>query len=91
MAVIFHIPAPLRPYADRHGRLEIQGQFTTLDAALAALWQAYPKLRDRVVNEQGEIRKHINIFVGDESARELSTPVTDGVEISIFPAITGGS
>ncbi len=62
--------------------------------ALQALWTLHPGLRDRVVTEQGEIRSHINIFVGDESirfARGLATPLPEESEISILPAISGGN
>ena len=52
-----------------------------------------PAIRDRVLTEQGEIREHVNVFVGNAAARStggLATPVADGVEISIIPAISGG-
>ncbi len=50
-------------------------------------------VRDRVVTEQGQVRPHVNVFVGDESIRftgGLSTPLSDGAEISIVPAVSGG-
>ena len=65
----------------------------TLRDALEALWARYPGLRDRIVTEQGEIRQHINVFVGDENtrfARGLSTKIVVDAEISIVPAISGG-
>ena len=61
--------------------------------ALALLWQDHPGLRDRVVDEQGEVRQHINIFVDGESIRfseGLRTPVSDRAEILIVPAVSGG-
>ena len=61
---------------------------------MSALWTLYPGVRDRVVNEQGQVRQHINIFVGNENIRYtggLATPVVDGCEISIVPAVSGGS
>jgi molybdopterin converting factor small subunit len=60
---------------------------------LQALWAACPGIRDRVVTEQGLIREHINVFVGKEDVRYtggLATPISDGVEISIVPAVSGG-
>lgn len=48
---------------------------------------------DRVLTEQGEVRPHVNVFVGEESIRYtggLATPLTDGAEIAIVPAVSGG-
>lgn len=66
---------------------------TTLVDALSALWTRYPGVRDRIANEQGQLRQHINIFIGNEDVRYtggLASPVTDGSEISIVPAVSGG-
>lgn len=89
----FHIPAALREFAG--GRSTVQIDFTgrTLLDALTTLWTAYPGLRDRVVNEQGQIRQHINLFVGNEDVRYtggLTTPVDGKAAISIVPAVSGG-
>ena len=58
-------------------------------------WQARNQgIRDRVVNEQGNVREHINIFVGDENIRftsGLATPLRGGSEITIVPAVSGGA
>jgi molybdopterin converting factor small subunit len=64
-----------------------------LREALEALWRAHPGLRDRVLTEQGAIREHIGVFVGNENCRytgDLATPVAEGAEISILPAVSGG-
>ena len=61
--------------------------------ALSALWMLYPGVRDRIATEQGQIREHVNIFVGDEDIRYsggLMTSVAAGSQISIVPAISGG-
>jgi molybdopterin converting factor small subunit len=61
--------------------------------ALSALWTLYPGVRDRVATEQGQIREHIDVFVGMESIRYtggLTTPIRPGAEISIVPAVSGG-
>jgi molybdopterin converting factor small subunit len=66
----------------------------TLKDALEALWAVCPGLRDRVVTEQGELREHVNVFVGSENARYmggLATPLGDDPEISIFHAVSGGT
>ena len=94
MATIFHIPGPLRAYTDGHRQVEIDAAHGTLRDVLQALWSRYPGLRDRLANEQGEIREHINIFIGNEDVRYLeglATPIAAGAEITIVPAISGGT
>ena len=93
MAVIFHIPSPLREFTVAQSYVQIAIEPTTLADALSALWTLYPGLRDRVVTEQGEIREHINIFIGDDDFRftgGLASRISSGAEISIVPAISGG-
>jgi sulfur-carrier protein len=93
MPIAFHIPGALRDFAGGHRRVEIEQSPATLADALAALWALYPGLRDRIATEQGQVREHINIFIGDENARYtggLASPVPAGSEISILPAVSGG-
>jgi len=94
--VVFLIPTPLRPFAGGRGRIavDVAKDPPVLGDALEALWQDAPGVRDRVVTEQGQVREHVNVFVGTESSRwsgGLATPVADGAEIAIFPAISGGA
>jgi sulfur-carrier protein len=94
MPVTFHIPGALREFTAGHSRVEIEYSPTTLADALAALWTLYPGVRDRIATEQGQVRAHINIFIGNENVRYtggLASPVSAGSEISIVPAISGGS
>ena len=93
MTVSFLIPRPLRSMTGGHSRVDVETLGGTLRDALEALFAAHPAIRDRVFTEQGEIREHVNVFVGNTVARwtgGLATPVADGVEISIIPAISGG-
>jgi molybdopterin synthase sulfur carrier subunit len=93
MAVTFHIPGALREFTAGLNRVRIEGSPTTLSEALSALWTLYPGVRDRVANEQGQVREHINIFIGDENIRYtggLASPISAGSEISIVPAVSGG-
>jgi molybdopterin synthase sulfur carrier subunit len=93
MTVNVLIPLPLRTMTDGSSRLVVETTGGTLRDALEALFAAHPAIRDRVCTEQGEIREHVNVFVGDTVARwadGLATPIADGVEISIIPAISGG-
>lgn len=93
MAVTFHIPGALREFAGGQRKVQLEISPTSLGDALAALWTLYPGMRDRVANEQGQVREHINIFVGDENMRYtggLATPVGSDAEISLVPAVSGG-
>jgi sulfur-carrier protein len=93
MTVSFCIPRPLRPMTGGRGRVEVETAGGTLGGALDALFAAHPAIRDRILTERGEIRQHVNVFVGTNESRStggLATRVADGVEISIIPAISGG-
>jgi molybdopterin synthase sulfur carrier subunit len=66
---------------------------STLQDALGVLFATHPAIRDRILTERGEIREHVNVFVGKNEARStggLATSLADGMEISILPAISGG-
>jgi len=93
MAIVFYIPGPLRQQTDGRSQVDIQTAAATVAEALAGLWVKYPGLRDRVLNEQGEVRQHINIFVGEDNIRDcggFSATVRDGAAITIVPAVSGG-
>jgi sulfur-carrier protein len=93
MTVHFWIPAPLRPLTGGHSQVDVESSGGTLGDALQSLFAAHPALRDRVLTERGEIREHVNVFVGNTLARSsggMATPLADGSEISIIPAISGG-
>ena len=94
MPLTFHIPGPLRAFTGNRAQVQLPDAApATLREALQLLWRAYPGLRDRVLTEEGQIREHINIFVGNEAVRYLeglATPIADSAEIFIIPAISGG-
>jgi molybdopterin synthase sulfur carrier subunit len=93
MPVTFHIPGALREFTAGCSKVEIDRTPATLADALSALWTLYPGVRDRIATEQGHVREHINIFIGDENVRYtggLASPVSAGSEISIVPAVSGG-
>ncbi|HKW61000.1 MAG TPA: ubiquitin-like small modifier protein 1 [Candidatus Acidoferrum sp.] len=93
MPVTFHIPGPLREFTAGRSAITIEQSPATLAEALSALWELYPGLRDRITTEQGQMREHVNIFIGDEDVRYtggLTSRVSAGSEISIVPAISGG-
>ena len=93
MAIHFRVPTYLRAYADGRSEVPINTAGQTVGEALMGLWNVCPGLRDRVVTEQGGVRQHLNIFVGEENIRDcngLATAVMDGCEITILPSVSGG-
>jgi molybdopterin converting factor small subunit len=93
VAVVFHIPGYLRAFTGGSSRVELDEAPLDVRGALRSLWAIHPGVRDRVVTEQGAVRPHVNVFVGEESIRftgGLDTPVPDGAEIHIVPAVSGG-
>jgi molybdopterin converting factor small subunit len=93
MKVTFWIPGPLTSLTGGRSRVAVQTSGGTLHDALEALFATHPGIRDRILTEQWEIRQHVNVFVGKSEARSsggLATPLADGIEISIIPAISGG-
>ena len=93
MAVLVHIPAFLQPFAGGRARVVLDVAPATVSEVLAELWRVHPGVRDRVVDEQGRVRQHVNVFVGTESIRftgGVATAVPDGSSVSIVPAVSGG-
>jgi molybdopterin converting factor small subunit len=93
MPVTFRIPNYLAAFAGNSSTVKLDGSPATVRDALEALWRLHPGLRDRLVDEQGGVRQHVNIFVGDDAIRlgdGLSTPVPADAEILIVPAVSGG-
>jgi len=86
------IPTPLRPMTGGKNVVEIAGN--TVSEIIDNLGSAHPGIKERVYDEQGEVRRFINIYVNEEDIRFLTgkdTPLKDGDEVSIIPAIAGGS
>jgi molybdopterin converting factor small subunit len=92
-ALRFVIPGPLRPFADGRGAIAVDAPAGTVADALEALAAVAPGVCDRVLTEQGDVRPHINLFVGGDNIRDvggLAARVPDGAEITILPAVSGG-
>lgn len=93
MPISVVVPRALTPYTRGAGTLVVEEPCATVGDALAAIAARLPALTDRVLTEQGEIRRHVNVFVGDESVRfldGLGTRVEAGTIITIVPAVSGG-
>jgi len=85
------IPTPLRKLTNE---LEVvQASGANVGEILANLEKAFPGLKERICDEQGNVRRFVNVFINDEDIRfldEQATVVKDSDEISIVPAIAGG-
>ena len=87
------LPLALRPYSQGSAVVVLHAPCATLGDALGALAAQWPGVRDRVMDERGELRPHVNVFVGEESVRVLgglAAPVPEGAVITIVPAGSGG-
>ncbi len=82
------IPSPLRSYTG--GREHVQARGATLAELLADLDRDFPGIRFRMIDEQGRIRVHIRLFVNAELARDLSRALTEGDDVQILCALSGG-
>ncbi|HTU16422.1 MAG TPA: ubiquitin-like small modifier protein 1 [Gemmataceae bacterium] len=90
MAVTIHIPTPMRQHAD--GQASVQVAATNVQTALAALGEKHPALTQRIF-DNGQVRRFVNIYLNNEDIRyldSLATPVKDGDELAIIPAVAGG-
>ncbi|PYP79185.1 MAG: molybdopterin synthase sulfur carrier subunit [Gemmatimonadetes bacterium] len=93
MGLSIILPRALLPYAHGLGTVQIAEPCATVRDALAATAARLPAVIDRVLTEQGVLRRHVNVFVGDESIAfldGLDTRVDDGTTITIVPAVSGG-
>ena len=82
------IPTPLRSYTGEQKVVDATG--ATLGAVLDDLDRQFPGLRFRVVDEQGRLRKHVNIWLDGERVRDLTTPLDGVAEVVIMQALSGG-
>jgi sulfur-carrier protein len=91
MATNVRIPTPLRKLTNEQEIVQAEG--ANVQQILESLETNYPGLKERICDGDGSVRRFVNIFVNDEDIRfleEQATPVKDGDEISIVPAIAGG-
>ena len=82
------IPTPLRSYTNQAAWVEAEG--ATIDDVLHDLDRRYRGLRFRVVDEQGRLRPHMKVFLGDEAVRDLNLPVAGVQELTLMQALSGG-
>jgi sulfur-carrier protein len=91
VAVEVRLPTVLRRYAGGAAVVTVDG--ATIGEVLGKLVAEYPDMTGQVIQEDGSLHKFVNIYVNDDDVRYLKgvdTPVPDGAEISILPAVAGG-
>jgi molybdopterin synthase sulfur carrier subunit len=97
-AVHLRVPTALRPYAGGQSGLDVDmaaiGDPPTVGALLDHLATTHPDLERRVRDEQGRLRRHVNVFLGAANVRDLDeqgTRLVAGAELAVIPAVSGGT
>ena len=91
MSATVRIPTILRTFTSGAGEVSAEG--ATLRDVLDNLDTSFPGIRDRILDEQGVLRRFVNVYVGDDDVRfigGLDAEIADGARISIIPAVAGG-
>lgn len=91
MSVSVKIPTPLRKVTS--GEANVSGEGANVRELIEDLERQFPGMRDRLCDEDGSLRRFVNVFVGDEDIRflqGLETTLEAGAEVSIVPAVAGG-
>jgi sulfur-carrier protein len=91
MSVSVRIPTTLRPLSGGQSEVSLEG--SDVRSVIANLDGAHPGFADRLLDDEGNLRRFVNVFVADDDIRfldGLDTPVPDGVEVAIIPAVAGG-
>ncbi len=91
MAVTVKLPAQLRDAAGGASTAEVEGG--TVGAALDALYSQHGELRARMADDDGGLRRFVNVYLAGEDIRfldGLDTTVSDGAELTVLPAVAGG-
>ena len=93
MMITFNVTGFLTDFTNGQSQIVVDSPAATVGEALDTLWQRHVGLRDRVLNEQGKLRQHVNIFLNDDNVRRkelLDTTLPENCEITILPAVSGG-
>lgn len=93
MPLTIELPGQLRELNDGRTSVELAETPETVRDALAALRETAPAIYDRIATERGQVRQHVNLFVGTREIRQidgLETRLSDGDRITVLPAVSGG-
>jgi molybdopterin synthase sulfur carrier subunit len=91
MSVSVRIPTILRTYTG--GASEVSADGSTLSEVIESLESSYPGIRGRILDDQGAIRRFVNVYVGNDDVRfleALDTTTPEGAQVSVIPAVAGG-
>jgi molybdopterin converting factor small subunit len=91
--ITFQISGHLTEFTGGRVEVELDGSYSTVGQALDRLCSEHVGLRDRVLNELGEVRPHVNVFVNSETVlrdQVLQTEIVGDAEVCIMPAVSGG-
>jgi molybdopterin converting factor small subunit len=91
MSVSVRIPTILRTYTG--GDSEVTAEGATLGEVIDHLDASYPGIKGRILDEQGAIRRFVNVYVGNDDVRfldSLDTKTPEGAQVSVIPAVAGG-
>jgi molybdopterin synthase sulfur carrier subunit len=91
MSVSVRIPTILRTYTD--GASEVTADGSTLAEVLDSLEASFPGIRGRILDDQGALRRFVNVYVGNDDVRfldSLGTSTPEGAQVSVIPAVAGG-
>jgi sulfur-carrier protein len=92
MTISVRVPTILRSYTG--GAAEVTAPEGTLREVLASLDASYPGIAGRILDDQGKLRRFVNVYVGEEDVRfaqGLDTPAPAGTQVSVIPAVAGGA
>lgn len=91
MSIVVRIPTPLRRLTNGQDKVDVESD--NLGGVIEAMNEQYPGIRERICDDQGQLRNFVNVYINGEDVRflqGLETPTTAGDEVSVVPAVAGG-
>lgn len=91
MSIVVRIPTPLRRLTNGQDKVDVEGD--SLGGVIDAMNEQHPGIRERICDDEGQLRNFVNVYVNGEDVRFLQgmeTPMSAGDEVSVVPAVAGG-